>query len=224
MHPSVLINAVCVFVGSSIGMALGKAVSERFKKILFQAVGLTTIGVGIKMTLDTANFIIVLLSLAFGAILGEMIDIEEKLSRVGRFSKDSTRFAKGFVAATTLFLVGPMTIVGSIRAGLLNDGTLIYVKSVLDFISSVVLASLYGVGVFVTGVVVLIVQGSMVLLASQLSFLTQQSYLANFTGVGGLIVLAIGLRLLELKDIKVGNFLPALVLSPLIDFIARFFK
>ncbi|WP_277601147.1 DUF554 domain-containing protein [Thermotoga sp. Ku-13t] len=219
-----LINAVCVFVGSSIGMALGKAVSERFKKILFQAVGLTTIGVGIKMTLDTANFIIVLLSLAFGAILGEMIDIEEKLSRVGRFSKDSTRFAKGFVAATTLFLVGPMTIVGSIRAGLLNDGTLIYVKSVLDFISSVVLASLYGVGVFVTGVVVLIVQGSMVLLASQLSFLTQQSYLANFTGVGGLIVLAIGLRLLELKDIKVGNFLPALVLSPLIDFIARFFK
>lgn len=219
-----LINTVCVFAGSSIGMALGKAVSERFKKILFQAVGLTTIGVGIKMTLDTANFIIVLLSLAFGAIVGEMIDIEEKLSRVGRFSKDSTRFAKGFVAATTLFLVGPMTIVGSIRAGLLNDGTLIYVKSVLDFISSIVLASLYGVGVFVTGVVVLIVQGSMVLLASQLSFLTQQSYLANFTGVGGLIVLAIGLRLLELNDIKVGNLLPALVFSPFIDFIARFFK
>lgn len=219
-----LINAVCVFAGSSIGMALGKTISDRFKKILFQAVGLTTIGVGIKMTLDASNFIIVLLSLAFGAILGETMDIEEKLSRVGRFSKDSTRFAKGFVAATTLFLVGPMTIVGSIRAGLLNDGTLIYVKSVLDFISSIVLASLYGVGVFVTGVVVLIVQGGMVLLASQLSFLTQQSYLANFTGVGGLIVLAIGLRLLELKDIKVGNLLPALILSPFIDFIAKFFK
>uniref|UniRef100_A0A832MMM4 DUF554 domain-containing protein n=1 Tax=Pseudothermotoga hypogea TaxID=57487 RepID=A0A832MMM4_9THEM len=224
MHPSVLINSACVLAGSLLGMALGKAISERFKKVLFQAVGLTTVGVGIKMTLDTSNFIIVLLALALGAILGETLDIEEKLSRVGKFSKDSTRFAKGFVAATTLFLVGPMTIVGSVRAGLLNDGTLIYVKSVLDFISSIVLASLYGVGVLLTSVVVLLVQGSMVLLASQLSFLTQQTYLANFTGAGGLIVLAIGLRLLEVRDIKVGNLLPALVLSPIIDYLVLIFK
>jgi uncharacterized membrane protein YqgA involved in biofilm formation len=205
-------------------MALGKAISERFKKVLFQAVGLTTVGVGIKMTLDTSNFIIVLLALAFGAIVGEILDIEEKLSRVGKFSNDSTRFAKGFVAATTLFLVGPMTIVGSIRAGLLNDGTLIYVKSVLDFISSIVLASLYGVGVLLTSVVVLLVQGGVVSLASQLSFLTQQTYLANFTGAGGLIVLAIGLRLLELKDIKVGNLLPALIFAPIIDYVATLFR
>jgi uncharacterized membrane protein YqgA involved in biofilm formation len=207
-----------------LGMALGKAISERFKKVLFQAVGLTTVGVGIKMTLDTSNFIIVLLALAFGAIVGEILDIEEKLSRVGKFSNDSTRFAKGFVAATTLFLVGPMTIVGSIRAGLLNDGTLIYVKSVLDFISSIVLASLYGVGVLLTSVVVLLVQGGVVSLASQLSFLTQQTYLANFTGAGGLIVLAIGLRLLELKDIKVGNLLPALIFAPIIDYVATLFR
>jgi uncharacterized membrane protein YqgA involved in biofilm formation len=205
-------------------MALGKAISERFKKVLFQAVGLTTVGVGIKMTLDTSNFIIVLLALAFGAIFGEILDIEEKLSRVGKFSNDSTRFAKGFVAATTLFLVGPMTIVGSIRAGLLNDGTLIYVKSVLDFISSIVLASLYGVGVLLTSVVVLLVQGGVVLLASQLSFLTHQTYLANFTGAGGLIVLAIGLRLLELKDIKVGNLLPALIFAPIMDYVATLFR
>jgi hypothetical protein len=205
-------------------MALGKAISERFKKVLFQAVGLTTVGVGIKMTLDTSNFIIVLLALAFGAIVGEILDIEEKLSRVGKFSNDSTRFAKGFVAATTLFLVGPMTIVGSIRAGLLNDGTLIYVKSVLDFISSIVLASLYGVGVLLTSVVVLLVQGGVVSLASQLSFLTQQTYLANFTGAGGLIVLAIGLRLLELKDIKVGNLLPALIFAPIMDYVATLFR
>lgn len=219
-----MVNSACVLVGSFLGMALGKAISERFKKVLFQAVGLTTLGVGIKMTLDTSNFIIVLIALAFGAVVGEIVDIEEKLSRVGKFSKDSTKFAKGFVTATTLFLVGPMTIVGSIRAGLLNDGTLIYVKSVLDFISSIVLASLYGMGVLVTSVVVLLVQGGMVLLASQLSFLTEQSYLANFTGVGGLIVLAIGLRLLELKDIKVGNLLPALIFSPMIDYVARLLK
>ncbi|MDW8140371.1 DUF554 domain-containing protein [Pseudothermotoga sp.] len=222
IHPSVLVNSVCVALGSCFGMALGKTIPDGLKKVLFQAVGLTTIGVGVKMTLDTSNFIVVLLALGFGAIVGESIDIEEKLSKIGKFSKDSVKFAKGFVTATILFLVGPMTIVGSIRAGLLNDGTLIYVKSVLDLISSIVLASLYGIGVLLTSVVVLVVQGGMVLLASQLSFLTNSTYLANFTGVGGLIVLAIGVRLLELRDIKVGNLLPALLVSPLIDYLAKY--
>lgn len=210
-------------MGSCLGLVLGRTISDRLKRVLFQAVGLTTIGIGMKMTLDTSNFIVVLLALAMGAVMGETIDIEEKLSKVGKFSKDSAKFAKGFVTATTLFLVGPMTIVGSIRAGLLNDGTLIYVKSVLDFISSIVLASLYGIAVLLTSIVVLLVQGGMVLLASQLSFLTNSVYLANFTGVGGLIVLAIGVRLLELRDIKVGNMLPALFFSPLIDYLAKLF-
>lgn len=221
IHISVLVNSLSVAAGSSIGMFLGRSIPDRLRKVLFQAVGLTTIGIGIKMSLETSNFIVVLISLALGVLVGELLKIEDRIASVGKISKDSSRFAKGFVTATTLFLVGPMTIVGSVRAGLVKDGTLIYIKSALDFISSVILASLYGISVLTTSLAVLLIQGLLVIFSSQLVFLTDKAYLANFTGVGGLIVVAIGIRLLEIEDIRVGNFLPALIFSPVVDFFAR---
>ncbi len=217
-------NTLAVVVGSSIGILIGKSIPERFRLILFQAVGLTTVGIGVKMTLNTSDFIIVLLALATGALVGELARIEDRIASVGRFSKDPKKFSAGFVAASTLFLVGPMTIVGSIQAGLMDEGTLIYIKSTLDFISSVVLASLYGFGVLFSSLAVFVVQGGLVLFASKLGFLTDSNYLSNLTGVGGLIVVAIGIRLLELKDVKTGNFLPALIFSPLFDYLSRVFK
>ncbi|WP_041083120.1 DUF554 domain-containing protein [Thermotoga profunda] len=224
IHISVLVNSLAVATGSGIGMFLGRSIPDRLRKILFQAVGLTTIGIGIKMSLETSNFIVVLISLALGVLVGELFKIEDRIASVGKISKDSSRFAKGFVTATTLFLVGPMTIVGSVRAGLVKDGTLIYIKSALDFISSVILASLYGISVLTTSLAVLLIQGLLVIFSSQLVFLTDKAYLANFTGVGGLIVVAIGIRLLEIEDIRVGNFLPALIFSPIVDFLARMIK
>lgn len=221
IHISVFVNSLTVAVGSSIGMLLGKSIPDKLRMVLFQAVGLTTIGIGIKMSLETSNFIVVLISLALGVLVGELLRIEDGIASIGKISKDSNRFAKGFVTATTLFLVGPMTIVGSVRAGLIKDGTLIYIKSVLDFISSIILASLYGISVLVTSLAVLLIQGLLVLFSSQFVFLTDKAYLANFTGVGGLIVVAIGIRLLEIKDIRVGNFLPALIFTPVVDFFAR---
>ncbi|HOJ87646.1 MAG TPA: DUF554 domain-containing protein [Pseudothermotoga sp.] len=221
IHISVLVNSLSVAAGSSVGMILGKSIPDRLRKVLFQAVGLTTIGIGIKMTLETSDFIVVLISLALGVLFGELLRIEDRIASIGKISRDSNRFAKGFVTATTLFLVGPMTIVGSVRAGLIKDGTLIYIKSVLDFISSIILASLYGIGVLVTSLIVLLIQGLLVIFSSQLVFLTDKAYLADFTGAGGLIVVAIGIRLLEIEDIRVGNFLPALVFTPIVDFLAR---
>ncbi|WP_245530541.1 DUF554 domain-containing protein [Pseudothermotoga thermarum] len=224
IHPSVFVNTLTVVAGSTIGILIGKSIPDRFRSILFQAVGLTTVGIGVKMTLSTSSFIVVLLALASGALVGELVKLEDKIASIGRFSKDPKKFSAGFVAASTLFLVGPMTIIGSIQAGLINDGTLIYVKSTLDFISSIVLASLYGLGVLFSALAVFVVQGSLVLFASKLGFLTESAYLSNLTGVGGLIVVAIGIRLLELKDVKTGNLLPALAFSPLFDYLARVFK
>jgi uncharacterized membrane protein YqgA involved in biofilm formation len=109
-----------------------------------------------------------------------------------------------------------MTIVGSITAGLTGDGSLIYMKSLMDGISSMVLASVYGIGVMASALSVLIVQGALVLGASSLSFLTSPAYLNDLVGVGGLMVIAIGLKILEIKDLKVGNFLPALIVEPII--------
>lgn len=225
MHPSVIVNSVAIIAGSSVGLLIGKSLTDRIRNTIFKAVGLTTLGVGIQMLLETDSFVVVLLSLVVGAAFGEWWNIEQRMSLLTKLvgQSESTNFTKGFVAAVTLFLVGPMTIVGSIRAGLTNNGSLIYVKSVLDMISSIVLSSLYGLGVMLSAAAVFIVQGSLVLFASNLQFLTDTTYLNDFTGVGGAIVVALGISLLNIKELKAANFLPALVLVPFFDLVFSLF-
>ncbi|WP_327192008.1 DUF554 domain-containing protein [Thermosipho atlanticus] len=215
-------NAIAVVIGSTIGILLKRGLPERIKKILFYAVGLSTVGLGITMILKVNNFLIVLGSMALGGIIGEIIDIENFLRKVGNSIKEGD-FSTGFVASSLLFLVGPMTIVGSITAGLTGDGSIIYMKSLLDGISSVVLASVYGLGVMLSSLSVLIIQGVIVFSSSKLSFLTQEVYLNDLIAVGGLMVLGIGLKILEIKDTKIGNFLPALFVSPFLVFIVSKF-
>lgn len=218
-----LVNSLAVFVGSLIGMFFKKGISEKYRKILFFAVGLSTLGIGIKMTLNVNSFLIVLFSMAVGGFTGEMLNIEGKLKGIGDRIKEG-EFSTGFVTSSLLFLVGPMTIVGSITAGLRNDGTIIYTKSLLDFVSSIVLASTYGVGVLISALSVLFVQGSITLLANALTFLTSPEYINDLVAVGGLMVIGIGLRILEIKDTKVGNFLPALIIQPILVALSMFLK
>ncbi|GAB6189022.1 DUF554 domain-containing protein [Marinitoga arctica] len=217
-----LVNAIAVIIGSLLGLAAKKGIPEKLKTILFYAVGLTTLGIGINMSMSANNFLIVLGSMAIGGLIGELIDIEGFLKKIGDNMKEGD-FSTGFVMSSILFLVGPLTIIGSINAGLTNDGTLIYTKSLLDGISSTVLASIYGLGVMLSAGSVLIVQGSIVLLASKLSFLTNEIYLNDLVAVGGIIVLGIGLKILEIKDTRVGNFLPSLIISPILVWIVSLF-
>jgi len=210
-----VVNAVAVLIGSLIGMLIGGGIPQRYRKILFYAVGLASVGIGIQMVIKTNNPLIVLGSMAVGGLAGELMQIEERMHTLAERFKGED-FATGFVASSLLFLVGPMTIVGSITAGLTGDGSLIYMKSLMDGISSMVLASVYGIGVMASALSVLIVQGALVLGASSLSFLTSPAYLNDLVGVGGLMVIAIGLKILEIKDLKVGNFLPALIVEPII--------
>ncbi|ODN30502.1 hypothetical protein A4H02_05345 [Fervidobacterium thailandense] len=214
-----LVNAVAIVIGSSAGLLLGKGISQRFKTILFFSVGLATLGIGIRMIIGANNFLVVLFSMVLGGLIGEWLNIEEKLKAFGDRIQEGD-FSTGFVMASLLFLVGPMTIVGSITAGLKGDGEIIYTKSILDFISSIVLSSTYGLGVMLSALSVLVVQGGITLLSGSLNFLTKPEYLNDLVGVGGLLVLGIGLRILEIKDTKVGNFLPALFVSPLLSFLA----
>ncbi|SHF29926.1 hypothetical protein SAMN02745164_02197 [Marinitoga hydrogenitolerans DSM 16785] len=216
------VNALAVVIGSLLGLFAKKGIPDRLKIILFYAVGLTTLGIGINMTMSANNFLIVLGSMALGGLVGELIDIEGFLKRIGDNMQEGD-FSTGFVMSSILFLVGPLTIIGSINAGLTNDGTLIYTKSLLDGISSTVLASIYGLGVMVSAGSVLLVQGSIVLLASQLSFLTNDIYLNDLVAVGGIMVLGIGLKILDIKDTKVGNFLPSLIIAPILVWIVSFF-
>ncbi|WP_448375985.1 DUF554 domain-containing protein [Fervidobacterium sp.] len=216
-------NTAAVFFGSLIGFLFRKGISERYRKVLFVAVGLSTIGISIKMIFGANNFLIVLFSMVLGGLIGEFFNIERLLKKIGDNIKEGD-FSTGFVTSSLLFLVGPMTIVGSITAGLNGDGNLIYTKSLLDFVSSIVLSSTYGLGVMLSALSVLTIQGAITIFASLLTFLTEPAYLNDLVAVGGLMVLGIGLRILEIKDTKVGNYLPALLVSPLITFLITLFK
>jgi len=221
-HYAVLINTFAVLVGSFAGISLKRNIAERYREILFIAVGLLTLGIGTKMALNTEEFLVVLGALAVGGLMGEWMDIEGKLGRFANLverSQGETLFVRGFISASVLFLVGPMTIIGSVSIGTVGDADLILIKSLMDGISSVVLGSMYGLGVTLSAISVFIVQGLLVVFAGQLSFLSQPAFLNDFTGVGGLMILGIGIRMLKLRELKVGNFLPALVVVVLLDWI-----
>lgn len=223
---SVLINTISVIAGSIIGIFAGNRFPENIKKVLFNSVGLTTLIIGIDMGLKSNNILIVLFSLALGGITGETLKIEEKIGKIAskiEKSEGETLFVKGFISSTVLFIVGPMTILGCINAGINNDNSLILLKSLLDGISSVIFASVYGFGVMLSSVSIFVVQGLLVTFAGNLSFLASEVYINDFTAVGGLMTIAIGIRILEIKEIKVGNYLPSLFYVLLIDFLAKFF-
>lgn len=221
-HYAILINTFAVLIGSFAGIGLKRNIAERYREILFLAVGLLTLGIGTKMALKSEEFLVVLGSLAVGGLIGEWMDIEGKLGRFANLvekSQGETLFVKGFISASVLFLVGPMTIIGSVNIGTVGNADLILIKSLMDGISSVVLGSIYGLGVTLSAVSVFIVQGLLVVFAGQLSFLSQPAFLNDFTGVGGLMILGIGIRMLKLRELKIGNFLPALVVVVLLDWI-----
>lgn len=181
------------------------------------ALGLFTLLIGVKMGLLIQKPLAVILSLAAGGIVGELLRIEDGLAALGQRLKTLTgqtgaaNFSQGFMSASVLFLVGPMTIIGCLQDGLVRNPELLLIKSLMDGISSAILASLLGVGVLFSALAVLVVQGLLTLLAGRLEFLSHPYYLNDFTAVGGIMVIGIGIRLLGLKDIKVGNYLPALV-------------
>lgn len=223
LNISVIVNTVAVIVGSMLGLLGGKFVKERYRKVFFNVIGLLTMGLGISMFLDTNSVLVVLGSLIVGGAIGEAFDLEEKIGRLAGKKSDDANFVKGFITASVLFVAGPMTVIGSLKAGLSGENELIYIKSLMDGISSVMLSATLGKGVLLSAVAVYLVQGGLVSLAGVLSFLQDPLYLGDFSGVGGLMLLGLGIRLLEIKEIRVGNFLPALILSPILTWVSILF-
>ena len=220
LNVAVLVNTLAVVVGSVFGLMLKSRLKDEFKKIMFQAVGLVTIIIGVKMGFETNEFIVVLASLAAGGVIGQWFQIEERIGRLANRiekSEGETQFVKGFVTATVLFVVGPMTILGCFSAGIQGDLSLLLLKSSLDFIAAIILSSLYGLGVTFSALSVYVIQGLLVSFASQLTILSKPEYLNDFSGVGGGILLALGFRLTEIKEIKAGNLLPALGVVVFVD-------
>jgi uncharacterized membrane protein YqgA involved in biofilm formation len=221
-----LLNIATVLLGGAIGLLFGARISERLKATVIAGLGLFTTAIGIQMFLNTENPLIVLGALLTGTLFGEWLRIEDGLQNVGKFLEQrfsrqeedgSNKFVRGFLAASLLFCVGPMTILGSIQDGLTGDYNLLAIKSVLDGFASLAFASTLGIGVLFSTLVILVYQGGISLLAAQLDAIVTPAMLNELTATGGVILLGLAVSsLLEIKRIRVGNMLPALAVAPLI--------
>lgn len=211
-----VVNAATVVAGSLLGMLVRQRLPERIKAIIFQAVGLATLVLAMQMALQVeGDFLILIFSLIFGGIVGELIRLDSRLEAFGdalkrRIRIKNDRFTEGLVTAFLIFCVGSMTFVGALNEGLSGDRTLILSKAILDGFTSIVLASVYGVGVLFSALPLFIVQAGLTLLAAQFQTLFPDVLIRQLTAVGGVLILGIGLGLLEIKRIKTVNLLPAL--------------
>ena len=216
---SVIVNTLAVLVGSSIGMLLKKGIPERITDTLMKGIGLCTLYIGMSGALKGQNTLVLILSMAIGSVIGEGLDLDGKLNRFAkgmenRFKKGGNQIslAEGFVTASLLFCVGAMTIVGSLQAGLSGDYEMIFTKSVLDFISSMVFASSLGIGVMLSAAFVFVFQGAIVLLAQFVAPFLTDAVIAEMVCSGSIIIFALGLNIVGITKLKVINYLPAIFL------------
>jgi len=215
-----LVNTGTVIAGSLVGLAVGDRLPERIKSSVLTALGLITLWIGITMVVRGTRPLVIVASLIAGGVIGELLAIERRLESVGiwlkaRSGSDSGGFVRGFVTASLLFCVGPMTVVGSIQDGTTGDATLLLTKAVMDGFAAVALAATTGIGVLFSAITVFIIQGGLTVLGRWLAALTVPAALDQLSCVGGLIIIGLGLRLLGLKDVPVANYLPALVIIAL---------
>jgi uncharacterized membrane protein YqgA involved in biofilm formation len=228
-----LVNAATVLAGTAVGVLLGDRLPERIRETVTHVLGLFVISIGVfeaaqAFTGPLADFtrgsaVVVLLSLLVGGVIGELIRIDDGLNRLGealrrRFARgdgdEGGRFVEGFVVASLVFCVGPLTVLGSIQDGLSGDSQLLIIKSVLDGFAALAFAAALGWGVGFSVLTILVYQGALSIAAGLGAGAFSPAMISAMTAVGGVMILAIGLRLLELKTIRVANLLPALVLAP----------
>ncbi|MBN1548745.1 MAG: DUF554 domain-containing protein [Syntrophaceae bacterium] len=220
------VNCGTILVGSALGLTAAKYAPERFRTIMTQALGLATILIGIRMAVSGSDALLTVGCLLCGGLLGEWVNIEKWVEKGGErlkrsFRSDSSTFVQGFVTTSILYLTGPMTIVGSIQDGVSGDASTLFLKAMLDGIASIAFASLYGIGVAFSALSVLLVQGGITIAASQLLFLQDPLVLNAIISTGGILIVGIGLNLLHLTKIRVGNLLPALLLAVLWVILAK---
>jgi uncharacterized membrane protein YqgA involved in biofilm formation len=231
----VLVNTATVLVGSIAGslvcLLLKRSIPKRLTDAVMIGIGLCTLYIGISGALKGENTLILIFSIVLGAVIGTAIDLDKRLNRLGefigkRFKKSadgSVSVAEGFVTASLLFCIGAMTVVGSLNAGLTGDNRMIFTKSVLDLVSSLILSVSLGVGVIFSAAFVFVFQGALVLLAQYLRPVLTTSAINEMTCAGSLIIIALGLNIIGVTKLKVANYLPAIVIAPLISWLVTLF-
>jgi uncharacterized membrane protein YqgA involved in biofilm formation len=223
-----IVNGLAIIAGSLLGLLFSKGIPDNYKEIILSAVGLSVVLIGVKSALVSDSLMVIIFSLVLGALIGEAMKIEKRLGDLGDFfesriaakSSDSSSFSRGFVTASLVFCVGSMAIVGSLESGLTGNHQMLFAKSVLDGVTSVIFASTMGLGVMFSSVAVFLYQGMITLTAVFMKNFLVAETIEQMTSVGGMLIVAIGFNMLKITAIRVGNLIPAIFL-PLVYFTLR---
>ncbi len=215
------INVAAVLVGGGIGTLVGSKLPEKMRSSAMAAIGIVTLLVGVANFIEFDNPLVPLVSVVVGLVVGELLDIDAALRRLGdslerRFSKGESPVSRAFVTTSLLFCVGPLTVIGSLEDGLTGNYDLLALKSALDFIAALTFASVLGWGVLLSAGTVLLVQGTLTFGAGFLEPVVTEAMIGATTATGGVLIVGLGLGLLELKEIRVANMLPALLIAPVL--------
>ncbi len=221
-----VVNFFLVILGSLLGILFKKGIPEKIQKTLMTGMAFCVLYIGITgLFEDGANILIMIVCFAVGSLLGELIDLDKRINQLGlRLEKavnkkdGNTKIAEGFVAATLLFCVGAMTIVGSIDSGISGNNTTLYSKSVIDCVAAIALTSSMGIGVIFASLSVLVIEGALTLLANVISPILNSYIIAQMSVIGSLLIIALALNMLGITKLKVMNFVPALLLPLLLCF------
>ena len=218
-----LVNAGAIMVGSIIGLLIHTRLPEKIKKIVFQAIGLFTIFLGIDMALKSDKYLILIFSLVIGAILGEWIKLDSQVEKLGEklktkiHSKDD-RFTEGLVTAFLMFCMGSMSILGAFQEGFSGNSDLLFTKSVLDGFSSIILSASLGFGVMLAIIPLIIYQGGLTFFAVELENYLTNSVVNQISALGGILLIGLGISILDIKKIKVLNMIPALIIVAILSY------
>jgi len=219
-----IVNSLTIIIGAAIGMLFKKGIKEGYKNTIMDGIGLSVLVIGISNALEFENLVVVIASIVIGSIIGELIDINKRLNNLGdklqsKFKNEEGNFSKGFVTASLVYCVGAMAIVGAIQSGLTGNHQTLYAKAVLDGITAIIFASTLGIGVMFSSLAVFLYQGTITIFASSLSTILTEIAINEISSVGGILIIAIGINLLGLKEIKIANMLPAIIIPPVYYFL-----
>ena len=223
-----IFNVITILIGGFLGLLFKKGIPERFKDIITKGMALCVLYIGISGTLKGKSPLVLVISVAFGAALGELLNLDGNLNRLGnwvqrRFKSSNSPVSQGFVTATLLFAVGAMSIVGSLQGGIKNDHSIIYTKSIIDGVMSIILTSQLGFGVMLSAIPIFLYQGGIALAAGVLEPVMSKTAIAEMSCSGSLLIVALGLNMLGITKLKVVNFIPAIFIAAALAQLSFFY-
>lgn len=230
-----IVNALAVIAGCLVGLVVKGRLTDKMGTTIMKGLGLCTIYIGIFGALKGNDTLQMIICIALGGLIGEILDLDAKLNNLGQFiedklnkykkdhTKEKVSIAEGFVTSSLLFCVGAMAVVGSLESGLQGNHTTLFAKSVLDGVSSIIFTSTLGIGVMLSSITILIYQGVITLLAGCVASILTDTVITSMSAIGSLLILGLGLNIVGATEIKVANLLPAIFLPIIVDIVMKFF-